>query len=134
MTMPIQKLPLPETGSPSSAGESYRLPEEKLISGNPLQTSWLGYTDASGRFFAGVWASEVGKWRVSYTEEEVCEMLEGVSILTEEATSVAVTVSAGERFVVPRGFVGTWEVLVPTRKTFVIYEPHEPLAPGAVAD
>jgi len=24
--------------------------------------------------------------------------------------------------VVPRGFVGTWEVIMPTKKTFVIYE------------
>ena len=34
----------------------------------------------------------------------------------------AVTVSAGESFVIPRGFVGTWEVVQPTKKIYVVYE------------
>lgn len=35
----------------------------------------------------------------------------------------ATTVAAGDSLVVPRGFVGTWEVVEPTSKTYVIYEP-----------
>jgi hypothetical protein len=31
-------------------------------------------------------------------------------------------VAAGESFVIPRGFVGTWEVVETTVKRFVIYE------------
>jgi uncharacterized cupin superfamily protein len=34
-----------------------------------------------------------------------------------------VTVGPGDRFVMPRGFRGTWEVVEATRKTFVIYQP-----------
>jgi uncharacterized cupin superfamily protein len=34
-----------------------------------------------------------------------------------------VTVGAGDSFVVPRGFVGTWEVVATTTKRFVIHEP-----------
>jgi len=34
-----------------------------------------------------------------------------------------VTVTQGESFVIPSGFVGTWEVVTPTKKIFVIYEP-----------
>ena len=49
-------------------------------------------------------------------------MLEGTSVITD-AQGHAVTVSAGERFVIPRGFVGTWEVVVPSKKLFAIYEP-----------
>lgn len=104
-----------------SAGEDYHLPAEKLLAGNPLQSVWMQYTDPTQKFFAGVWRSEPGRWRVSYTEEEFCEMLAGTSIITNEA-GVAVTVTAGERFVIPRGFVGTWEVVVTTTKRFVIYE------------
>jgi uncharacterized cupin superfamily protein len=33
-----------------------------------------------------------------------------------------VTVNAGDSFVIPSGFTGTWEVLTPTRKEFVIFE------------
>ena len=103
-------------------GEEYYLPEEKRIAGNPKQTLWNHYTDASGRFSTGVWQSEVGKWRIAYTEEEYCRILEGTSII-RDAQGGAVTVSAGESFVIPRGFSGTWEVVEPTRKIYVIYEP-----------
>ena len=37
-------------------------------------------------------------------------------------TGHAVTVAAGDSFVIPRGFVGTWEVVEPTRKRLVIYD------------
>jgi uncharacterized protein len=103
-------------------GEQYFLPPEKLLQGNPRQTVWLDYTGSSGRFMAGLWHSERGRWRILYTEEEYCRVLEGRSVITDQAGN-AVTVSAGEEFVIPAGFSGTWEVLEPTRKRFVIYEP-----------
>jgi len=102
--------------------EHYHLPAEKLIAGNPRQTVWLEYQDASGKFCVGTWASEVGKWRVHYTEEEYFQVLEGRCLIAGE-DGQPVTVCAGESMVIPRGFRGTWEVLEPTRKTFVIYEP-----------
>lgn len=101
--------------------ETYRLKPEKLIAGDPLQTLWLHYLDASGRFSAGHWHSEVGKWHVAYTEEEYCDVLEGLSVLTD-AAGTAHTLRAGDRFIIPRGFKGTWEVLEPTRKFFVAHE------------
>ena len=104
--------------------EDYRVPAQKLISGNPKQTVWNAYAGAGGRFLAGIWQSEVGKWRIHYTEEEYCHVLQGVSVITD-AQGEAVTVSAGDRFVIPRGFVGTWEVVEPTRKIYVIYEAGE---------
>jgi len=119
------------------APEEYYLPPEKLISGNPKQTVWMHYQDPSGQFFVGLWRSEPGKWRIAYTEEEFCLMLQGTSIVTG-ASGPSVTVSAGESFVIPRGFVGTWEVVEPTTKRFVIYEaasgaarpPHDPAVPA----
>ena len=48
-----------------------------------LQRLWPAYTDASGAFFAGQWQSEPGKWSVSYTEEEYCEILAGRSTITD---------------------------------------------------
>lgn len=111
-----------KTEPDDAAREEYVLSEDKLISGNPKQVVWNTYSDASGRFFAGLWQSEVGKWRIRYTEEEYCHLLQGVSVITD-AQGRAVTVSAGDRFVIPRGFAGTWEVVEPTRKIYVIYEP-----------
>ncbi|HEX8957728.1 MAG TPA: cupin domain-containing protein [Burkholderiaceae bacterium] len=107
--------------SSSSAEEQYYLPAEKLIAGNPKQSLWKRYTDRSGKFFAGIWASEIGKWHVNYTEEEYCRILEGESVITD-IEGKAMTVKVGDEFVIPAGFVGTWEVVLPTRKTYVIYE------------
>ena len=101
--------------------QAYFLPPEKLLSGNPRQRVWNHYSDPSERFSAGVWSSEVGKWKISYTEEEYCQILEGTSVITDHEGN-SVTVSAGDNLVVPRGFVGTWEVVLPTRKIYVIYE------------
>jgi uncharacterized cupin superfamily protein len=103
------------------APETYFLAPEKLISGNPQHTLWQQYTDPSEKFMTGLWQSEPGKWHIHYTEEEFCQILEGVSVLTD-ADGTAVTLVAGDNFVVPRGFVGTWEVLQTTRKIYVIYE------------
>jgi uncharacterized cupin superfamily protein len=104
--------------------QAYFLAPEKLLSGNPRQRVWNHYSDPSERFSAGVWSSEVGKWKVSYTEEEYCQILEGTSVITDHEGN-SVTVSAGDNLVVPRGFVGTWEVVLPTRKIYVIYEAGE---------
>jgi uncharacterized protein len=101
--------------------EEYYLPPEKLISGNPKQTLWSHYTDPSSQFFTGIWHSEPGKWHVYYTEEEYCRILEGRSIITD-TDGRPVTVEAGEDFVIPKGFVGTWEVVEATRKTYVIWQ------------
>ena len=68
------------------------------------------------------------RWRIAYTEEEFCQMLEGVSVMTDTAGQ-AVTLRAGDSCVVPRGFAGTWEVVETTTKRFVIYE----AAAGALA-
>lgn len=106
---------------PATPGEVYFLPEHKRIVGNPQQTLWMQYTDPSKQFFVGLWRSEVGKWHVHYTEEEHCHMLEGVSTITS-ASGEATTVRTGDHFVVPRGFVGTWEVLERTTKRFVMFE------------
>jgi uncharacterized cupin superfamily protein len=48
-------------------------------------------------------------------------MLAGTSIIAS-AQGPTLTVKAGDSFVIPRGFVGTWEVVEQTTKRFVIYE------------
>lgn len=113
----LRRLPPPSI----AAAEDYYIAAEKLIDGNPRQTVWLEYEDPTGQFCAGVWASGIGAWRIHYTEHEYCRMLEGRSVITHES-GAATTVTTGDEFVIPAGFVGTWRVLEPTRKRFVIYE------------
>ena len=117
--LPVQVQRLPAADGP---GESYYVAAEKLLQGNPKQTAWVQHASPDQRFSAGLWHSEVGKWSIRYTEQEYCRILEGVSLITA-ADGQAVTVRPGDEFVIPRGFVGTWDVLAPTLKRFVIYEP-----------
>ena len=70
-------------------------------------------------FFAGIWEATPGKWRIVYEEWEFCHILSGVSVIEEEGGG-AVTVRAGDSFVLRPGFKGTWEVLETTRKEYVI--------------
>jgi uncharacterized cupin superfamily protein len=109
------------TATPSDPPETYSPPPDRIVAGHPAQRLWSQYTDASGKFFAGVWESEPGRWKIRYTEEEYCRILEGRSRL--EATDGSITeVGPGDEFIIPRGFEGTWEVIERTRKVYVIYE------------
>lgn len=115
---PLTLLPTQPTGAP----EGSTLPDGKRLQGNPVQRVWSHYADPAGRFFAGHWESDPGKWAIRYTEQEYCEILAGRSVITD-AAGVATTVGPGDRFVIPAGFEGSWEVLETTRKIYVIYEP-----------
>ena len=110
------------TSTPTTPPEISRVPVPKRVAGDPEQRLWSEYADASGKFFVGVWESDPGTWRVQYTEEEYCRILEGRSPLTASDGTVT-AVGPGDEFVIPRGFVGTWQVIETTRKTYVIYEP-----------
>lgn len=113
---------LPLTPPTGPAPESWFLPAEKLLAGNPRQCHWPHYQNATGSFATGHWQSDPGKWRVHYTEDEYCEILAGRSVITD-AAGTAWTVQAGDRFVMARGFVGTWEVIETTLKLYALYEP-----------
>lgn len=42
--------------------------------------------------------------------------------MLRDAEGNAKTLRAGDRFVIPAGFSGTWEVLEPCRKIYVVFE------------
>jgi uncharacterized protein len=79
------------------------------------------YTDPTEQFFAGIWQSSVGAKSVSYTEEEVCVILEG-RVRLPDLQGNAKEFGAGSTFVLPAGFKGTWETLEPVKKIYVIWQ------------
>jgi uncharacterized protein len=97
-------------------------PAERLLGGTPEQIARNYFSDATGRFFAGVWESTPGKWRVTYSENEFCHITKG-RVLIEDGEGNQWTFARGDSFVIPAGFSGTWQVLEPTSKLYVIYEP-----------
>ena len=103
------------------APETAAIDPAKVLSGEPLATTENIFVNAAGNFFSGVWSSSAGKWRVSYGEDEFCILLSGRAVLTD-AEGVTSTFSAGDAFVIPAGFEGTWETLEPLRKLYAICE------------
>ncbi len=106
--------PLPEP-------TQWRPAADRLVSGDPLQRAWNLYSSADGRFHAGIWECAVGKWRVIFTENEYCHLLAGEILVTGDDGSQHLW-RAGDAFVSPAGFTGWWDVRVPARKQYVIYE------------
>jgi uncharacterized cupin superfamily protein len=101
--------------------ERYLPAQEKILKGHPEQTLYNHYNSPCGQLNAGVWEGEVGQWTVNYTEHEYCEIVQGVSVLRDEDGN-GKTLRAGDRFVIPAGFKGTWEVLEACRKVYVVFE------------
>jgi uncharacterized protein len=94
---------------------------ERLLAGSPELEVRNYFTDATQQFFAGRWSATCGKWRVRYTENELCVMTTG-RVVIESATGERHAFSAGDAFVIPAGFVGTWEVLEDCSKIYAIFE------------
>lgn len=88
--------------------------------GQPMTTR-VWYSDPDGAFRSGFWSSEAGQAEISYVKDEICILLEGTVRLTAADGTVA-TYTAGDTFMIPKGFRGTWETLVPVRKFFATYQ------------
>ena len=95
---------------------------DRLLVGVPEHRVWNYFTDSTQTFFAGRWAGTRGKWRVRYTENELCVMTAGRVVITSESGERN-EFGPGAAFVIPAGFVGTWEVLEDCAKVYAIFEP-----------
>lgn len=96
--------------------------EDRILAGKPRMRTWNIEEMPDGKLFAGIWEATPGKWRVVYDEWEFCQVESGVSVVTEDGGE-PVTLKAGDPLVLRPGFVGTWEVLETTRKSYVIRLP-----------
>ena len=95
---------------------------DRLLVGVPEHRVWNYFTDSTQTFFAGRWSGTRGKWRVRYTENELCVMTAGRVVITSD-TGESCEFGPGAAFVVPAGFSGTWEVLEDCAKVYAIFEP-----------
>ena len=101
--------------------ELSELAAERLIAGTPELRVRNFFTDTSQQFFAGRWSASRGKWRVRYTENELCVMTAG-RVIIESASGERSSFGPGDAFVVPAGFVGTWEVVEDCSKIYALFE------------
>ena len=94
---------------------------DRLVSGTPRLEVRNFFADGSQQFFAGRWSATRGKWRIRYTENELCVLTSGRVVL-ESASGERCAFGPGDAFVVPAGFVGTWEVIEDCSKIYAIFE------------
>lgn len=94
---------------------------DRLVQGNPRRETWPLYETADGVTSVGIWACEVGMWRIVFApnKEEYFFVLEG-HVRLHDLAGTAVDVRAGEGAVIPAGFEGAFEVVLPVRKHFVV--------------
>ena len=94
---------------------------DRLVAGNPRHSLANYFSDSSQQFFVGRWSSTRGTWRVRYTENELCVITAGrVTLRGDDGT--ANSFAAGDAFVIPAGFSGTWEVAEDCTKIYAIFE------------
>ncbi|QSP95013.1 DUF861 domain-containing protein [Marinobacter salinisoli] len=101
--------------------ENYLPDAAKILSGKPEQNVWNGFSSRDEKFHVGTWDSQAGEWTISYSEDEFCLILEGESVISDKDGNQK-TVKAGDQFVIPAGFEGTWSVPSYCKKIYVIYE------------
>jgi uncharacterized protein len=97
--------------------------EERRLHGNPQRVTWNHFTNPTGEVFAGVWACEVGSWKIEFgaQEDEFFFVTEGRCRIIDEAGK-ACEAGPGDALVIPAGFKGVFEVLEAMKKHYVIIE------------
>jgi uncharacterized cupin superfamily protein len=102
--------------------ESELTAAEKCIRGQPTHQTWNHFVSDDEKCFAGIWEGDEGCIRVEYSENEFCHLLSGAVIVRDES-GYETHLSAGDNFVIPAGFKGEWETVLPARKIYVVYQP-----------
>ncbi|WP_348646099.1 cupin domain-containing protein [Methylobacterium sp. SD274] len=80
------------------------------------------YHSEDSLFSAGTWTCQPGKWHIEFAQDGFVHILEGVASVTD-GDGPAKTYRAGDTFVSPSGFAGTWDVREPVRKSFTLGGP-----------
>lgn len=96
---------------------------DRLEAGHPLRQTWSAYEAPQGDLSVGIWACEVGRWRIVFPagKDEYFFVLEGVVRLHDPAGGFT-EFRAGQAGVIPGGFEGAFEVVEPVRKHFVVLD------------
>lgn len=106
-------------------GQRSAIPTDRVLTGKPEQVLWNHFQDSSKQMVSGIWECSPGKWTANYAiKNEFCHILSGRVILSDVAGN-SKTFSSGDSFVIPAGFVGTWEVMETARKLYAIFEPND---------
>lgn len=121
--MSIHVIPMQSDGSPLGMEPCRYIADETIITGHDHAEAVRNYfMTADGHFTAGVWESTPCKDRCDYDVDEACFLLSGVvHVVADDGAEW--TFRAGDCFVIPAGFKGTWETVETMRKFHFIHDP-----------
>ncbi|MEO0419420.1 MAG: cupin domain-containing protein [Pseudomonadota bacterium] len=118
MTDPIK---FKSTGPDGFLSTKEDLPTAELLHGNPRGAEHTYFASAQGKMRSGIWHSTPYCERYdSYPADEFMYVIEGSVTLVND--NGRFHFKAGDAFMLPRGFSGTWEQEEYMLKYFVILE------------
>lgn len=89
------------------------------VDGAPTMTTWIEYSAADGSLIAGTWRATLGTYRAEYAAYEFVHLIEGKIEITPDGGET-MTVVPGDAFSVEADFKGSWTIVEPVLKHFVI--------------
>jgi uncharacterized cupin superfamily protein len=96
---------------------------ERAIDGRPRRQTWnlVDAPSAGATMSCGVWHCEIGHWRIAFPthEHELFTVLEG-RCRVHAADGSFQEAGPGQAMFIPGGFIGSFEVLEPLKKTYAI--------------
>jgi uncharacterized protein len=79
--------------------------------------TWVLHTSADGTMISGLWEATPGTFHATYESFEFVHLLAGKLTITPDG-GTAVSLKAGDAFVVEPNFKGTWTIEATVRKQF----------------
>lgn len=96
---------------------------ERLVSGNPLRTTFEHFSSADARLASGIWNCEPGAWRIAFAADrhEFFCIISGRIRIHDEHGMVA-EFGPGDAGIIPANFAGTFEVIEAVSKHYFIVD------------
>lgn len=115
--------PLPDGDPETGLGPFDAVNRDNLLEGDPSESGHTFFTNAQGNVTAGVWECTPCKERFDrYGVDELCTILSG-SVTVTDADGNAETFGAGDSFLMPQDFRGTWHITETLKKFWMIVAP-----------
>ncbi|TPK96612.1 cupin domain-containing protein [Mesorhizobium sp. B2-4-12] len=99
--------------------EAGDLPGWIAVEGRPTMQTAVQHTTEDGKVMSGTWRATPGTYHATYTDYEFVHMIAGRIIITPDG-GTPVEVGPGDAFVVEADFKGTWKIIEPVTKHFVV--------------
>lgn len=90
---------------------------KKVDGTEPTMKTWIEYSTEEA--LCGTWEATVGTYHATYASWEFVHLIEGKITITPDGGE-SYTVSAGDAFVIEKGFAGTWKIEENVKKHFHI--------------